>query len=97
MSEKRIMGENSPAMDLLMTNIAKQKAESKPTKKKAPAKKEKPQTATEEDKKETRSRRVQLVIEPSLYERLNDTAWNSRQSVNATIIQAITEYLERRK
>ena len=45
---------------------------------------------------ENRTRRVQAVLPPKLYKQLNDAAWKSRQSVNETIIQAVTEYLERR-
>lgn len=45
---------------------------------------------------ENRSRRVQCVFTPSLYEKLSDTAWKERISVNEAIVQAITEYIERR-
>ena len=46
---------------------------------------------------ETRTRRVQLVLPPTLYEQLNDTAWNQRQSVNETVIKAVQEYIRRHK
>lgn len=85
---------DSPAAILLNSTKKeeKPKAESK-TKKAAPKTKKKYTTA---ENGENRTRRVQAVLPPKLYEQLNDEAWKSRQSVNETIIQAITEYLERR-
>lgn len=55
------------------------------------------QNKPKEEERETRNRRVQCIFTPSLYERLNDTAWKQKQSVNETIIKAIEQYLERSK
>lgn len=93
MSNKIIEGEN-PAEELLLR--FQQPTESEP-KKATPKKKATRSKAPKKKEPETRTRRVQLVLPPSLYQQLNDAAWNSRQSVNETIIQAITEYLKRSK
>ena len=47
-------------------------------------------------KDETRTRRVQLIFPPTLYDQLKEKAWEEGQSVNETIIQAVTAYLKRR-
>lgn len=92
MSNKIIEGEN-PAEELLLR--FQQPTESEP--KKATPKKKATRSKAPKKEAENRTRRVQLVLPPSLYQQLNDAAWNSRQSVNETIIQAITEYLKRSK
>ena len=71
----------------------KPKAEPKKSGSKKPAAKK---NGSKDKNTENRTRRVQAVLPPKLYKQLNDAAWKSRQSVNETIIQAITEYLERR-
>ena len=78
------------AQQLLEKN--KPKAEAKKDSKPTPKKKPKEATA------EIRNRRVQAVLTPSLYEALNETSHKLRhRSVNETIVQAITEYIERSK
>ena len=89
---KRII---SPAEELL-TSLNAPQEEEPVTPKKAPKKKSTGSGAKKPAKKENRTRRVQLVLTPTLYEQLNDRAWSDRQSVNETIIQAIEEYLKRR-
>ena len=44
-----------------------------------------------------RTRRVQTIFTPELYERLNAYAWDNRKSVNSTIVEAVEEYLRRHK
>ena len=69
----------------------------KPTAKKKPTQKKPSGSKTKaQAKDETRTRRVQLVLPPTLYDELNNAAWENRQSVNETIIQALTAYLKRR-
>lgn len=51
----------------------------------------------EDEDKPKRTRRVQAVFTPELYEQLNDYAWTNRKSVNGTIIEAVEEYLRRHK
>lgn len=79
---------NNPALAFISTD-----EEEKPKAKTSKAKAKK-QTA---NAKELRTRRVQAVLTPTLYEQLNDTAWKNRQSVNETIVQAIEEYIRRHK
>ena len=60
----------------------------------------KPRTAKKKQGKEPedkRTRRVQAVLSPRLYEQLNDIAWKKRQSVNETIIKAVEDYIRRNK
>ena len=47
------------------------------------------------NEKETRTRRVQLVIEPSTYEQINALAWEKHLSTNGAIIEAIEQYIAR--
>lgn len=50
------------------------------------------------DAEEHRTKRVQIVLTPSLYEALVETRYKNKiTSVNETIVQAITEYIERSK
>ena len=44
-----------------------------------------------------RTRRVQTIFTPELYEKLNAYAWDNRKSVNGTIVEAVEEYLRRHK
>lgn len=44
-----------------------------------------------------RTRRVQTIFTPELYEKLNAYAWDNRKSVNSTIVEAVEEYLRRHK
>ena len=66
--------------------------------------KKKPRTRTAEKKNkenkdpgEVRTRRVQTIFTPNLYEKLNAYAWDNRKSVNGTIVEAVEEYLRRHK
>lgn len=68
------------------------KAKPAPKKKAAAPKATQPKAETE-----TRTRRVQLVLPPTLYDQLKETAWKNRQSVNEEIIQAVTEHIKRSK
>ena len=77
------------------TEEPKPKERPKPPKKPA-QKKSAGSKAKAPAKDENRTRRVQLVLPPTLYEQLKDAAWSDRQSVNEAIIQAITAYLKRR-
>lgn len=56
---------------------------------------EQPKTGRKRKGTEVRSRRVQLILEPMMYETISDIAWRNRESVNQTIITAIKEYTER--
>ncbi len=56
---------------------------------------EQPKTGRKRKGAEVRSRRVQLVLEPAMYEQISDIAWRNRESLNQTIITAIREYTER--
>lgn len=96
MSKSLIEGA-SPAEELLLSFKAPPKEEpaAKPPKP-APKKKAAGSRAKMPKETEHRTRRVQLVLTPTLYDQLNEAAWNNRQSVNETIIQAVTEYLKRR-
>lgn len=93
MSKRIITGDN-PAEELLLSWSTPKEEPAAP--KKTPKKKPTGSGAKKTPKSENRTRRVQLVLPPSLYEQLNEKAWSSKQSVNETIIQAITEYLKRR-
>lgn len=88
---------NNPAMAFISTGDEEQpKSKAKTGAGKAkPANKGKTHRRT--DAEELRTRRVQAVLTPTLYEQLNDTAWKNRQSVNETIVQAIEEYIRRHK
>lgn len=44
-----------------------------------------------------RTRRVQTIFTPELYDKLNAYAWANKKSVNSTIIEAVEEYLRRHK
>lgn len=91
---KLITGD-SPAEEMLLG--FKRQAE-EPEKKPAPKKKAAGSRAPKPKKEsENRTRRVQLVLTPTLYDQLKDYAWKNRQSVNEAIIQAITEQLRRSK
>lgn len=95
----KITGEGSPAEMLLKGIKAEAEPQKKPkqTKSKATAdSKPKKQATKQNADSENRSRRVQCVFTPSLYEKLSDTAWKERISVNEAIVQAVTEYIERR-
>ena len=94
MSNKTITGEMSTAAKIFEDNKTEQKPKAQSKTKKAEPKAKKKYTTAENG--ENRTRRVQAVLPPKLYEQLNNAAWESRQSVKETIIQAITEYLERR-
>ena len=98
MSKRIITGDN-PAEELILSWSTPTEEEPAAPKKTAPKKKasgSRAKKAPKEAEAETRTRRVQLVLPPTLYEQLKEEAWNSRQSVNETIIQAITEHLKRR-
>lgn len=69
----------------------KQEAPKKPRTKTAG--KKKPKENLPPEKK--RTRRVQTIFTPELYERLNNYAWDNRKSVNSTIVEAVEEYLRR--
>lgn len=94
----KITGEIAPA-ELLLKGVKAdaepKKQKPKQTKTKAESKAKKP-TAKGEADTENRSRRVQAVFTPSLYEELSNKAWEQRISVNEAIVQAVTEYIERR-
>ena len=67
--------------------------------------KQKPRTKTTGGKKQKppldpekkRTRRVQTIFTPELYDKLNAYAWANKKSVNGTIIEAVEEYLRRHK
>ena len=90
---KLITGD-SPAEEMLL-GFKRQAQE--PEKKPAPKKKAAGSRAPKPKETENRTRRVQLVLPPTLYDQLKETAWKNRQSVNEAIIQAVTEYLKRSK
>lgn len=90
---KLITGD-SPAEEMLL-GFKRQAQE--PEKKPAPKKKAAGSRAPKPKATENRTRRVQLVLPPTLYDQLKETAWKNRQSVNEAIIQAVTEYLKRSK
>lgn len=95
----KITGEGSPAEMLLKGIKADAEPQKKPkqTKSKATAdSKPKKQATKQNADSENRSRRVQCVFTPSLYEELSNKAWENRISVNEAIVQAVTEYIERR-
>lgn len=93
MSKKRI--EEDSALLSVLGYGASAPAEEEPSPKETPKPKAK-KKAKKKAKDETRTRRVQLVLPPTLYDELNNAAWENRQSVNETIIQALTAYLKRR-
>lgn len=87
--------EDSALLSVLGYGTAKP---NEPEKKPAPKKKAAGSRAPKPKKEsENRTRRVQLVLTPTLYDQLKDYAWSNRQSVNEAIIQAITEQLKRSK
>ena len=49
---------------------------------------------SEPDKKETRSRRVQLLVKPSIYNGIREIAYRKRQSVNNLMEAIFSGYLE---
>ena len=91
---KLITGD-SPAEEMLLGF----KRQAEETEKKPAPKKKAAGSRTPKPKKESenRTRRVQIVLPPTLYDQLKDYAWSNRQSVNEAIIQAITEQLRRSK
>ena len=93
---KRI-GEDSALLSVLGYGTAQTEEKAQPkTEKKPSQKKANGSRAKTTAKDESRTRRVQLVLPPTLYDQLKDAAWENRQSVNETIIQAVTAYLKRR-
>ena len=46
---------------------------------------------------ETKSKRVNLLIQPSLYERVKEHSKKTGISANETIIEAVRQYLDRQK
>lgn len=109
MADKRILSEGSPA-DFLFKSTTKTTGES--VKVIAQTEDEELTEAepivedkTEEQKpkrkkknpKDKRTRRTQILLTPRIYEKLDRIAYKNRQSMNETIIQAITEYIERSK
>lgn len=88
----KIIEELNPAEELLLGWRSQEEPKKPAPKKKAAGSRAKPPK-----EKENRTRRVQLVLTPSLYDQLKETAWKNRQSVNEAIIQAITDYLKRSK
>lgn len=86
--------EDSALLSVLGYGTAKPE---EPEKKPAPKKKAAGSRAPKPKETENRTRRVQLVLPPTLYDQLKETAWKNRQSVNEAIIQAVTEYLKRSK
>lgn len=83
---------NNPALAFISTD-EEEKPKAKTSRSKAKGKTQRRVT----DAEELRTRRVQAVLTPTLYEQLSDTAWKNRQSVNETIVQAIEEYIRRHK
>ena len=64
--------------------------------------KKKPRTQGKGDKPKTppeklRTRRVQTIFTPELYDKLSAYAWANRKSINGTIIDAVEDYLRRHK
>ena len=90
--------ENNPAMAFLKTTQpaeVKKVEEVKPARKTAKDKIAKtPVQKTAE--KENRTQRLQVVLPPSLYEELKETAWKNRvKSVNEAVNIAIAEYIKK--
>ena len=67
----------------------------KPRTKTTGGRKQKQRDLLEPEKK--RTRRVQTIFTPELYDKLNAYAWANKKSVNGTIIEAVEEYLRRHK
>lgn len=76
------------------TREKKDGAEAKP-KQKATNSERTPKKDNNESGKETRTRRVQVVIEPSTYEKINGLAWEKHISTNGAIVEAIEQYIAR--
>lgn len=86
---------NNPAMAFISTADAEEKPKTKTAGGKSKTNKGK--THRRGSDAENRTRRVQAVLTPTLYDQLSDTAWKNRQSVNETIVKAIEEYIRRQK
>jgi len=91
---------DNPALERIAIMDMQQDAEPdpeelpKPPEKKAASKAKKPKKKSPD---QLRTRRTQFLLPPALYAELEDAAWESRQSVNETVIQAITAYLKKRR
>ena len=85
---KKDFSTSNTTLGYFMSEETKEKVDGKP---KAKEKKTQPRKKTEE----IRSRRVQVVVKPSLYERLSQKAWKEHITVNEAINRAIEKYLER--
>ena len=84
----RSESERTKQMSRILSELEQE--QSKPKKSKAPSK---PKQAEEH-----RTKRVQIVMTPTLFEELTETRWkNKTKSLNETIIQAIEQYIERSK
>ena len=55
-----------------------------------------PEYFAKKDTEETRSRRVQLLVKPSIYKRIRGIAHWQKQSVNNLFEEILTEYIESR-
>jgi len=85
---KKDFSTSNATLDYFISEEAKEKVDGKP---KAKEKKKEPRKKAEE----IRSRRVQLVVKPSLYDKLSQKAWREHITVNEAINRAIEKYLER--
>lgn len=56
-----------------------------------------PRAAKMAKPEEIRERRLQLVLKPSLYERINEKRWNMRISINELAHIAFEEFLDKHK
>ena len=110
MADKRILSEGSPA-DFLFKSTTKtigesvkviaqtedeELTEAEPIVEDK-TEEQKPKGKPKKNPLDVRTRRTQILLTPRLYKQLDKIAYKKHQSMNETIIQAITEYIERSK
>lgn len=88
------MGKDFKSASMAFINTDDAEGQQEP-KQKAPRKATKQRKPLPPEQK--RTRRVQTIFTPELYEKLEAYAWANRKSVNGSIIEAVEEYLRRHK